>query len=141
MKNLREFLENRERNIVVTYENIATYSIGKNISRDLLIHIKKSSIENLERVSHIEKNVLFLSTANRHFGAKMKNGYINVAQMLIGIELLDIRRIASKQNFFIYDYENDSIVSIYELCKNIPFNLIEDFDDYVLKLPYSIQAI
>ena len=141
MKNLREFLENRERNIVVTYENIATYSIGENISRDLLVRIKKSSIDNLKRVSYIEKNVLFLSTTNRHFGAKMKNGYINVAQMIIGIELFDICRIASKQNFYIYDYENDAIVSIYELCKNTPFDLIGDFDDYVLKSPYAIQAI
>lgn len=139
-KNLIEFLKNREHNLVVSHENVDVFSINGIRDTTLLKHIKNVTIDSLERISHFDINVLFLGAGNRHFGAKMKDGFICVAQMLIGITLLDIRRIAHRKNFFIYDYENDAIVSIYELCKGVSLDLIQDFDDYVLKSPYSIEV-
>ena len=139
-KNLIEFLKNKERNLAVSYENVDVFSINGIRDTTLLKRINNVTIGRIEGISHFDKNVLFLGAGNRHFGAKMKDGFICVAQMLIGITLLDIRRIAHRKNFFIYDYENDTIVSICELCKGVPLDLIQDFDDYILNSPYSIQT-
>lgn len=140
-QNLKKFLEDRNSNLLVSYENIDIYSIDGNIRTSLIKSIIKASGERLERISHFDKkNILFLCCGNRYFGARMKNGYINPVQMLIGINLLGIRRIAIRPNFFIYDYENDAILSISELCGNITNEIIDDFDNYTLKSNYSINT-
>jgi len=139
-QNLKNFLQDRNNNLLVSYENVDIYSINGNISTTLLKSIIKVSGERLERISHSDKKVLFLGLGNRHFGARMKNGYINPVQMLIGINLFGIRRVSIKPNFFIYDYENDAILSISELCGNITNEVIDDFDNYMLKSRYSIKT-
>lgn len=140
-QNLKKFLEDRNSNLLVSYENVDIYSIDGNISATLLKTIKEVSGDTLVRIAHFDKkNILFLGLGNRHFGARMKNGYINLVQMLIGINLLGIRRVSIKPNFFIYDYENDAILSISELCGNITNEIIDDFDNYTLKSNYSINT-
>lgn len=140
-QNLKKFLQDRDNNLLVSYENIDIYSINGNISTTLLKLIKEVSGDTLVRIAHFDKkNILFLGLGNRHFGARMKNGYINPVQMLIGINLFGIRRVSIKPNFFIYDYENDAILSISELCGNITNEITDDFDNYTLKSRYSIKT-